>query len=118
MLQSTISMLRVENAGKSEEFYTQKLGFAKSWGYDPGNGEPVFLEITRDHVSLHLSEHEGDGPLGIQLYINVDDAQVLHNSLIGSDVNVVEPLYDAEWGHRVFAIEDLDGNILRFGSPI
>ena len=117
MFESTISMLRVTDARASEKFYCQKLGFQKSWEYDPGDGEPVFIEITRDKVSLHLSEHEGDGPLGVQLYVNVANAGALYDELTQNGVSIGDPPYDAEWGHTVFELQDLDGNTLRIGSP-
>lgn len=118
MLQGTISLLRVADARKSEAFFRDKLGFQTTWDHAPGDGLPVFVEIARDRVAFHLSEHSGDGPERIQLYVNVDDAQVLHDEFVGKGVEVIEPLHDAPWGHRVFVIEDLDGNTLRFGSPI
>ena len=118
MFESTISLLRVSDARTSEAFYCDTLGFRKSWEIDLGEGEPVFIEVTRDRVSLHLSEYEGDGPLGIQLYVNVSDAEELHETLVDHDALIVEPLHHAEWGHMVFAIQDPDGNLLRFGSPV
>lgn len=110
-------MLRVTDARASEKFYCQKLGFKKSWEFDPGEGEPVFIEVTRDKVSLHLSEHAGDGPLGVQIYINVANAGLLYDELSSNGVSIDDPPYDAEWGHTVFELQDLDGNTLRIGSP-
>ena len=118
MLESTISMLRVTDARASEKYYCEKLSFQKSWEYDPGDGNPVFIEVTRDKVSFHLSEHEGDGPLGIQIYVNVADAQILYDEFSHKGAAIDSPPYEAEWGHTVFELQDLDGNTLRFGSPI
>lgn len=118
MFESTISMLRVQDARKSEAFYRDVLGFKKSWEFDPGDGQPIFIEVTRDNVSFHLSEHEGDGPIGIQLYVNVADARTLHDDLVSRNVTITESLHEAEWGHHVFAIEDPDRNTLRIGSPV
>jgi catechol 2,3-dioxygenase-like lactoylglutathione lyase family enzyme len=117
MFQSTISMLRVADARKSGEFYCSLLGFSKSWEFCDEEGCPIFLEVTRDNVSFHLSEHEGDGPMGLQVYVNVADAPALHEEVTSRDVSLHEPLHDAEWGHTVFSIMDPDGNTLRFGSP-
>ena len=111
-------MLRVTDARKSQAFFQDRLGFKTTWEHDPGDGFPVFLEVSRDAVSFHLSEHEGDGPLGIQVYVNVADAGLLSEEYGAQGVEFVEPLHDAEWGERVFVIQDPDGNLLRFGSPI
>ncbi len=118
MLHGTISMLRVADARASEELFCGKLGFHKSWEHDPGDGYPVFLEVTRDNVSFHLSEHQGDGPVGIQIYVNVADSQALFDEFSAKDVNLGEPPSEAAWGDLVFELQDLDGNTLRFGSPV
>ncbi|NKB54485.1 MAG: VOC family protein [Rhizobiaceae bacterium] len=118
MFNSTISMLRVKDARAAETFYCDKLGFQKSWEYDPGDGDPIFVEVTRDQVQFHLSEHEGDGPPGVQLYVNVADAKKLYDELISKNVVINDPPYEAPWEHMVFELQDLDGNTLRIGSPI
>ena len=94
MFQRTISMLRVKDARASEAFYRDKLGFKNSWEHDPGDGFPVFIEVSRDAVSFHLSEHEGDGPERIQVYVNVKDAQALYADLISKDVKIENPPED------------------------
>ena len=118
MLEGTISMLRVKDARASERLFCDTFGFRKTWEYDPGDGYPVFVEVTRDKVSFHLSEHEGDGPTGIQVYVNVTDAQALFDELRAQNATINEPPHEAPWGHLVFELQDLDGNTLRFGSPI
>lgn len=108
----------MKDARASEKLYCEKLGFEKTWEYDPGDGYPVFLELTRDSVSFHLSEHEGDGPFGIQIYIGNADSQALYDEFSKAGAPLAGPPYEAEWGEVVFEFQDLDGNTLRFGSPI
>jgi len=74
--------------------------------------------VTRDQVSFHLSEHEGDGPPGIQVYVGVADAQALYDEFRAKGVTIPEPPAEAPWGELVFVLQDLDGNSLRFGSPM
>ena len=117
MLKSTISTLRVKDARASEAFYRDKLGFNTTWEHDPGDGYPVFVEIKRDAVAFHLSEHEGDGPNGVSIYVNVADAVALHDELAAREVPIASAPEAMPWGETVFTIEDPDGNKLRFGSP-
>ena len=118
MLLRTISMLRVADARASEKFFCDKLGFRTTWEYDPGEGYPVFLEVARDEVAFHLSEHEGDGPSAIQIYVCVADAEKLYDEFIAKGVEIAEPPHEAPWGDIVFVMQDLDGNTLRIGSAM
>ena len=117
-LRSTIPTFRVRDARAAEAFYSEKLGFRTTWAHDPGDGYPVFLEIMRDNVALHLSEHQGDGPEGVSIYVNVADARALSDEFLASGATLAEPLSEAEWGEMVFSLTDPDGNTLRFGSPV
>ncbi len=118
MLESTISTLRVADARASEKLYCGRLGFEKAWEDDPGDGHPVFVEVTRDKVCFHLSEHDGDGPAGIRIYVNVADAQALYDEFRSRDVQINNPPQEMPWGHMVFEFKDPDGNTLNFGSPV
>ena len=117
MLESTISTFKVKDALASEAFYRDLLGFTKTWEDNPGDGSPVFIEVKRDAVAIHLSEHEGDGPERVSIYVNVADATALHGEFAGRQVPIASPPESMPWGETVFTIEDPDGNILRFGSP-
>ena len=116
-LQSVISTLRVQDAEASFAFFA-KLGFEKVWEHRESEDFPLFIEVRRDSVSLFLSEHEGDGPQGVQIYVLVDDAQSLHDQFRAAGVACESAPEQQPWGHLVFGMEDLDGNVLRFGSPV
>ncbi|MGI9391050.1 MAG: bleomycin resistance protein [Boseongicola sp.] len=107
---------RVKNARKAEAFYRDTLGFKTSWEDDPGDGHPIFVEMSRGDVSIHLSEHEGDGPEGVSVYVDVDDARGLHGEVTSNGGKADAP-ESMPWGHVVFVVTDPDGNVMRFGSP-
>ena len=117
-LLGAIPTFRVKDARAAEAHYRDKLGFKTSWEHDPGDGYPKFIEMVRDNIALHLSEHEGDGPEGVSIYINVTDARALHDEFQSTGAEVPHPPQEQEWGEVVFSLSDLDGNTLRFGSPI
>ena len=116
MFNSLIPTLRVKDSFKSEELLNQ-LGFEKIWEHQDSDGEPRFLELQQDEVSLFLSEHEGDGPSGIFLYFVVDDAEQLFEKVKSLDVTISEEPHLTVWDHHMFEIIDFDNNTLRFGSP-
>jgi hypothetical protein len=92
----------------------QRLGFSVR-EYEGGG----YAFVTRDRVEIHLGTYpDGSPPIAKQsAYLWVDDADALAREWLatGADVRMPE---DTEWGQREGAIEDLDGNVLRFGSPL
>lgn len=114
-LNGIIPTFRVKDARAAERFYCDVLGFQNSWEDDPGDGHPVFIEVVRDKVAIHLTEHEGDGPEGVSIYVMVADARALHGEVTGKGAAATEP-EEMPWGDVVFTVTDADGNVMRFGS--
>jgi hypothetical protein len=92
----------------------QQLGF-ETREYEGGG----YGFVTRDGVEIHLGVVANIGPADAKhsAYLWVDDADALawEWRSAGAEVHVPE---DTEWGQHEGALVDLDGNILRFGSPI
>lgn len=92
-------ILRIFDYNKALEFYLGWLGFHLDWEHRPA-GTPAYLQISRDDVTLHLSEHHGDGTPGSRVFI--DDFQQLaayHQQLLAKDYlynrpGLETPLYD------------------------
>jgi catechol 2,3-dioxygenase-like lactoylglutathione lyase family enzyme len=62
-------ILRIFDYDKALEFYIAWLGFTIDWEHRP-EGSPAYLQITRGDVTLHLSEHHGDGSPGGRVFID------------------------------------------------
>ena len=92
----------------------QRLGFSVREYEGGGYGFAI-----RDGVELHLGTyHDGTPPKGEHsAYLWVDDADSLALEWLGAGAEVHMP-EDTEWGQHEGAIEDPDGNVLRFGSPM
>jgi hypothetical protein len=93
--------------------YYESLGF-RTRSYDAG----IYGFATRDGIELHL----GSIPAGQEwtrttAYLYVDDADELAEQwrAVGADVHGPK---DTEWGQHEGALVDLDGNVIRFGSPM
>ena len=54
-------VLRIFDVGKAEEFYGGFLGFAVDWNHRFDANAPLYRQISRGDLVLHLSEHHGDG---------------------------------------------------------
>jgi predicted enzyme related to lactoylglutathione lyase len=92
----------------------QRLGFqTREW---EGGG---YGFVTRDRIEIHLGVVTDGAPAGAthSTYLWVDDADALAEEwrAAGADVHMPE---DTAWGQHEGALVDLDGHVLRFGSPI
>ena len=93
--------------------YYQRLGFRTSH-HDEG-----YAFAHRNDLTIHLAgpgvdpERVGRG----SLYMHVDDADALAEEWRDAGLDFVEPR-DFEYGKREGSVEDRDGNLIRFGSPL
>ncbi len=58
--QKTIPILRIFDVEKAKEFYVGFLGFTVDWEHHFEENTPAYLQVSRDDLVLHLSEHHGD----------------------------------------------------------
>jgi hypothetical protein len=89
------------------------LGFETRAYEDSGYGF-----VTRDQVEIHLGlvpDPSNFHPASAYLFVADADAVTLAWTDAGADVR---PPEDTEWGQHEGVLIDLDGNIIRFGSPL
>lgn len=114
-LNALAAVLPVRDLAMALEHY-RRLGFSVS-AY-PGGG---YGYAKRDGMSLHLSFVQGLNPATTTsaVYLYVDDADLLYAEWRSAGVSgqFFEP-HDTEYRLREGAHMDLDGNLIRFGSPI
>ena len=91
------------------EWY-QRLGFRKDWEHRFEPGSPAFFSVSRDGITLFLSEHHGEARPDTLVYMWVTDV----------DEIAAEFVVEAQDEPRAREIEfrDLDGNRLRIGTPV
>jgi hypothetical protein len=61
----TIPILRIFDVGKAREFYVDYLGFAVDWEHRFEPTLPVYMQVSRAGLVLHLSEHHGMARRGL-----------------------------------------------------
>ena len=118
MSQRVFPQLRMTNWKRTRAFYEDGLGFTVDWEHRFEPGLPVFASLTRDGLSLFLTEHAGDCQPGGAAYLVVDDVDALFRELSGRGIKAAEPPGDAEWGAREMTIVDPDGMKLRFSTAV
>ena len=117
-LQTAIPILRIFSVEKAKEFYLEFLGFSIDWEYRFGDNFPLYAQISRTGLRLHLSEHHGDASPGSTVFILMRGIAEYHRELMGKDYRYYKPsIEDVPWGARVMQVGDPFGNRLRFQEP-
>ena len=118
MSQRVFPQLRMTNWNRTRAFYVDALGFTVDWEHRFEPGLPVFAQLTRDGLSLFLTEHTGDCQVGGAAYLVVDDVDALFREISRRGITPAEAPADTEWHAREMTVVDPDGNKLRFSTAV
>src|SRR5262245_30863518 len=86
-----IPILRVFDFDKAKAFYVDFLGFGIDWEHRFEDGAPVYLQISRGDLVLHLSEHHGDGSPGACLYVRTTRLEDFHSEITAKGYRFMRP---------------------------
>lgn len=94
-------VLRIFDYQRAIEHYINWLGFTIDWEHRFEEDAPVYMQVSRGDIVLHLSEHSGDGTPGTNVFIdNFEGLREYHHELINKKykynrpgINV--PFYDS-----------------------
>ena len=112
-----IPILRIFDVGKAREFYVDFLGFTWDWEHRFDDNAPVYAQISRAGVVLHLTEHHGDGAPGSAMMIQTKGIADLHRELNEKNYRYARPgLEDQPWGARTVTVTDPFANKLTFSE--
>ncbi len=78
---------------------------------------PLYAQVSRDGLVLHLSEHHGDACPGSTVLVRMSGIEAFHRDLVAKDYAFAKPgLETAPWGAWVVEVTDPFGNRLRFSE--
>ena len=110
-----VPILRIFSVEKAREFYVGFLGFTWDWEHRFGPGFPLYVQVSRGGLALHLSEHHGDGTPGTTIILKVEGLELLQKELTERRYAYARPgLEEAPWGEMVMDVTDPFGNRLSF----
>jgi catechol 2,3-dioxygenase-like lactoylglutathione lyase family enzyme len=113
-IEPPIPVFRMFDVDKAMEFYRDFLGFTVDWEHRFEPGLPLYCQVSRSGIVLHLSEHSGDATPGACAFVPVRGVKALHAELIAQNYRYMRPgLKQAPWGLEV-AVTDPFGNRLIF----
>ncbi|VVP70348.1 hypothetical protein PS910_00745 [Pseudomonas fluorescens] len=109
-----IPVLRIFCVDKAKAFYLDFLGFTLDWEHRFAEDLPLYAQIHRDGLILHLSEHHGDATPGSTVFARVEDLVALEQELLAKRYTYSRPQAQrVDWGLQM-EIADPFGNRLRF----
>jgi hypothetical protein len=113
-----IPILRIFSVEKAKEFYVDFLGFQIDWEHRFGDNFPLYAQISRAGLKLHLSEHHGDASPGSTVFVWMRGIAEFHRELLAKNYRYYRPgLEEAPWDAKVMEVGDPFGNKLRFSEP-
>ncbi|MBK4215191.1 VOC family protein [Paracoccus caeni] len=109
-----IPVLRSFDEKKAREFYCDFLGFEVQFEHRFAPDLPLYLEVERAGLKLHLSEHHGDASPGSTVFVWMTGIRDYHAELLGKRYTYNRPgLEKAPWGEEM-QVSDPFGNRVRF----
>jgi|SRR5690348_3858726 len=112
-MRAPIPVLRMYDVAATTRFYVDYLGFNLDWQEGEGD-RPIYLQVSRGPVALHLSSHSGDGTPGTAVVIQVDDVVALHRELHSKKYPYMNPGIDQRGLGREVKVLDPASNEIRF----
>lgn len=112
---AAVPILRIFDAAKALDFYREWLGFRVEWEHRFEPSAPLYMQISRGGMRLHLSEHHGDCTPGSTVFVQATGLTALHGEIMTRDYPFNRPgLAPAPWGGLVMEVTDPFANRLRF----
>lgn len=121
--------LMVPDVKATLSWYEDGLDATELGRMPPDSSDPEWAQLEFGDGWLMLQERESlesDVPAlageaiggSLTLYVDVDDAADLLDSVEAAGATVVQELRETEYGRREFAIEDCNGYVLAFGEKL
>ena len=110
-------IFRIFDEAKAREFYLGYLGFKLDWEHRFGENFPLYAQVSRAGLALHLSEHHGDATPGSTVVVNMRGVRDFHRELAAKEYRYLKPgIEDQPWG-QVLTVTDPFANRIRFTEP-
>lgn len=115
----TIPIFRIFDVAKAKDFYCGFLGFKVEWEHHFAENFPAYIEVSRDGMTLHLSEHHGDCCPGSTVFVWMTGIEDFHKEITSKDYKYNKPglettFYDA----KCVEVTDPFSNRIRFNERI
>lgn len=119
MQNRVIPVLRIFDYAKTLEFYQDWLGFKVDWEHRFSDRAPLYIQASREHITLHLSEHHGDCSPGAKVFIEFTGLKDYHKELRQKNYKFNAPdIEKAPWNALCVEVTDPFSNKLLFSESL
>lgn len=117
IVNKVIPLIRIFDQAKAVEFYVNWLGFTIDWTYQFESNFPLYIQVSKEGIVLHLTEHHGDCTPGSKVFIDCVGLTEFHAELIEKNYRFNRPgLEEAPWNAITMEVIDPFGNKLLFNE--
>jgi len=114
VLEQAVPIVRIFDVAKANEFYLGFLGFSVDWEHRYGDNFPLYMQVSRSGLRLHLSEHAGDATPGANMCVYMTGIRQLHAELQAKDYRYMKPGLQDEGTRLEVQVTDPFNNRIRF----
>jgi len=118
-IEQTIPILRIFDVAKAKAFYLDFLGFNIDFEHRFEASLPLYMSISRNGMTLHLSEHHGDGTPGTVVFVRMKGLDDFHRELAAKNYDYLRPGIEdqrPDLPFRLMNVLDPFGNRIRFAE--
>lgn len=112
--EQAVPILRIFDVAKAHEFYLGFLGFGIDWEHRYGDHFPLYMQVSRGELRLHLSEHAGDASPGANMCVYMGGIRALHEELRAKNYRYMKPGLEDEGSRLELTVIDPFSNRIRF----
>jgi hypothetical protein len=116
--EQAVPIVRIFDVAKAHEFYLGFLGFKVDWEHRFHPDAPLYTQVSRGGLRLHLSEHAGDATPGGNMCVYMKGIRAFQAELIAKNYRYMRPgLERQEWGLEVQVIDPFNNRIRFMEQP-
>lgn len=112
--EQAVPIVRIFDVAKAHEFYLGFLGFKVDWEHRYGEDFPLYTQVSRGGLRLHLSEHAGDATPGGNMVVYMRGVRAFHKELADQQYRYMRPGLRDEDGRLEVMVTDPFNNRIRF----
>jgi catechol 2,3-dioxygenase-like lactoylglutathione lyase family enzyme len=108
----TAPIFRIFDEAAAKAFYLDFLGFKLDWEHRFEEGLPLYAQVSRAGMSIHLSGHHGDGSPGASAFVTMLNIKAFQQELAKKkNPNMRPGIEELDWGLVMDVIDPFNNRI-------